>query len=410
MCITINLNATKTIFAFSKIYCLKQLYLFLSLYSATYLRAQRVDSLPKVTWSFSAAVENGVVIPTNNQLKNYEDKSYLGYSLEVLKHPNGEKDWQKLYKNTQYGIGFFAYDFLSNQEMGSPFAIYGIYSSEIKNWKRLRWDYKVKFGVSFNSNPYDFDQGYMNSSLGSKTNMYIGLSSGLYYELTKNFDVGFNLKFNHLSNGSLKVPNRGLNTFAPQISLVYYLERSQKSLDKQETEENTSYNKSGSFEISAFVAKKNFFYRGEDRYDIKPFEGYNYSVYGVEAAYMKPFSSKSAFGLGIGITQDDEYNHTMYIQDHVLMQKKRFSHNQILFSVIPTYRLTINRLYINIGAGYYAFKKTRKYDETPFFQKIGLQYQFSNRLFASFGINAYQFHVANYLEWKLGYTFPKKRL
>ncbi|WP_407402166.1 acyloxyacyl hydrolase [Chryseobacterium sp.] len=389
---------------------MKQLYLFLCLYSANYLRAQRVDSIPKATWSFSAAVENGAVLPTNDQLKNYEDKSYLGYSLEILKYPNGEKKWQKLYPNTHYGIGIIGYDFLSNKEMGSPFAVFGIYSSDIKNWKRLRWDYKVKFGVSCNSNPYNFDEGYMNSSLGSKTNMYIGLSSGLYYELTNNFNLGFNLKFNHLSNGSLKVPNRGLNTFAPQISLVYYPERPQKSLDAPETEENTSRNKSGSFEISAFVARKNFFYRGEDRHDIKPFEGYNYSVYGVEASYMKQFSAKSAVGLGIGITQDDEYNHTMYIQDHILMQKKRFSNNQVLFSIIPTYRLMIDRLYINIGAGYYAFKKGRKYDETPFFQKIGLQYQFNSRVFASFGINAYQFHVANYLEWKIGYTFPRKSL
>jgi 5-hydroxyisourate hydrolase-like protein (transthyretin family) len=68
----------------------------------------------------------------------------------------------------------------------------------------------------------------------------------------------------------------------------------------------------------------------------------------------------------------------------------------------------MGKLYVNIGAGYYLFKKTWKYDKTAFFQRIGLQYQVTDRLFASFGINAYDFHVANYLEWKLGYTFSKK--
>jgi hypothetical protein len=68
----------------------------------------------------------------------------------------------------------------------------------------------------------------------------------------------------------------------------------------------------------------------------------------------------------------------------------------------------IGKLYVNVGAGYYIFKKERKYDSPAFFQKIGLHYQITDRLFASFGINAYDLHIADYLEWRLGYTFYKK--
>jgi hypothetical protein len=82
----------------------------------------------------------------------------------------------------------------------------------------------------------------------------------------------------------------------------------------------------------------------------------------------------------VGITQDDEYNHTMYLENGFVYDKKRFSKNQVLASVIPSYRLIMGKLYVNIGAGYYLFKKTWKYDKTAFFQRIGLQYQVTDRL------------------------------
>ncbi|WBV60298.1 acyloxyacyl hydrolase [Chryseobacterium camelliae] len=368
--------------------------------------AQETDSIKgNTSWAVSTGAEYGTVLPTNIHLESYPNRGYTGYSFQFLKQATGAKDWEKLYNYPQYGIGFFAFDFLENKQMGSPFAVYGIYNAKIKQWGKLKWSHHINFGISFNSNPFDLENRYYNTSVGSKTNMFISVGTGLYYEMGKHFDLGLNLKFNHLSNGSLKIPNKGLNSVAPQLSLVYYPERVTIKRDDSVTTNNKKYN---TLEFSVFAGRKDAFYKGERRDEIKLYDGFDYSIYGTEAFYLRQYSAKSAYGIGIGITKDEEYNNTMYVSDSTLYQKKRFSHSQLLFSVIPTYRLMIGNLYVNVGAGYYAFKKTTKYDKTAFFQRIGLQYQFTDRLFASFGINAYDFHVANYLEWKLGYTFSKK--
>lgn len=367
--------------------------------------AQKKDSLPKSSLVFSAGSEYGKVLATNIHLKSYEHKDYAGYSFQLLKQTTGERDWEKQFNYPQYGIGILAYDFLHNKQMGSPFAVYGIYNAKISQWGSWKWYHNVNFGISFNSNPFDIDKQYYNTSVSSKTNMFISVGTGMYYELGKHFDVGLNVKFNHLSNGGLKIPNKGLNTLATQLSLVYYPECA--ALPETEGNTYTDYDRYNTFDVSAFGGRKNGFYRGEHREDLKPYEGYNYSVYGVEASYMRQYSAKSAYGIAIGVTMDEQYNHQMYVSDSTLFQKKRFSKDQVLLSVIPSYRLMMGKLYVNIGAGYYAFKKQREYDSS-FFQRIGLQYQITNHLFASFGINAYNFHVANYLEWKLGYTFSKK--
>lgn len=368
-------------------------------------KSQTRDSLSQHNLLINNGIEYGSILPTNSYLQNYKDPEYLGYSLNVLKQTSGKKNWEKLYNYPQYGIGFSYFDFLKNKEMGNPFSIYGIYRSKIKQWNHLKWYHDINIGISFNSIPFNSDAEYYNISVSKKTNMYISLGTGLHYELGRYFDIGVNLKYNHLSNGGTQMPNKGLNIIAPQLSLVYYPERIEP-LKNETTPLQTK--KHNTLELSVFGGQKNVHYRGENRNLLKLYDGYDYNIYGTEVFYMRQYSAKSAYGLGVGITKDEQYNHTMYVQDSALYQKKRFSHDQLLFSIIPTYRLMIDKLYVNVGLGYYAFKKTKKYDNSALFQRLSLQYQISDQFFASFGINAYNLHQANYLEWKIGYTLFRK--
>ena len=379
---------------------------FILLSVCSYGQVQDSLSDSKKYWSISANGEYGKVLKTNDYLKNYDKTNYHGFSLQLLKETTGERDWEKIYNSPSYGVGVFAYDFQENNEMGYPFGVYATFVPQPKRWGKLRWEHSINFGISFNSNRFNNLTGYHNTSVGSKTNMYISLGTGLYYEIGKYFDIGLNAKLNHMSNGAIKTPNKGLNLAAAQLSLVYHPER--KIVNRIDTIP-IRRDKFDTFELSTFGGKKNVFFKGENRPHIKLYDGFKYSVFGVEGFYMHQYSNKSAYGIGLGITHDEHYNQEMYVQDSTLLQKKRFKNEKLLLSVIPSYRLMIDRLYINIGAGVYINKKGREYDKSFFFQRVGLQYQITDRLFASFAINAYDLHVANYLEWKLGYTISKKK-
>ena len=159
-----------------------------------------------------------------------------------------------------------------------------------------------------------------------------------------------------------------------------------------------------------FFGRKNVFYRGVNRENLaNPYDGFDYSIYGMEGLYLRKFSYKSSYGLGLGLSYDDSYNYNMIVDGEGLIREKRFKNSHFLFSILPTYRLSIDRLHINVQAGYYPFKETRQYDEFVLFQRLGIQYEFKNRMFMSFGINAFDFHRANYLEWKLGYVISKRK-
>lgn len=368
--------------------------------------SQSLDSLKHRKWAYSGGFEYGGIIPTNEQLNFYRHKAFTGYNVQFLKQTDGSREWEKLYNYPKFGFGFFALDLLKGKDMGSPYGFYGVYNAKLKQWNRLKWIHSINLGMSFNSNEYDYDNKFYNITLGSKTNMFISLGTGLQYEIGEHFDLGLNVKFNHLSNGSTKMPNKGLNMAAAQLSLVYYPERAKPIVSDTVS---TPVEKHNTLEFSVFGSRKDTFYRGGNRFDLKMYEGYNYNVYGGDALYMHQYSNKSAYGVGVGLTYDEEYNHQGYVVDSTLYEKKRFSHDRLLISVVPAYRLMIGKMYVNVGLVVYPFKTIRKYDKNIIFQRVSLQYQITDRLSASFGIRASNFHIAEYLEWRLGYTLYKKK-
>jgi len=371
------------------------------------IKSQRQDTL-KSTFNYTLKSEYGTLMNTNAYVENLPSKNYSAYSFQVTLRPKIKNDWEVMYRDPNYGLGIYYIDFLKNKQMGYPFSVYGFFNNKIASWNRFSWDYNVNLGVAFNVNPYDQSKGYNNVSFGSKTNLYIGVGAMMRYALSAHFDLGLGFGINHLSNGSLKWPNKGLNFGAPQLSLTYHPER---KLPNNILSEKQNKDRFQAIELSVFGGRKNVFYRGEGR-DLLPsfYVGFNYYIYGLEGLYVRQFNRKSAYGLALGVTYDGNYNHTMYIENQILKQRKRFINEHILPSVLPTYRLMMGKVLVNIQAGYYPTKKVRDYDDSRFFQRIGLQYQFSDRVFASFGINAYDFHRANFLEWKLGYVLSKSKI
>ena len=147
-------------------------------------------------------------------------------------------------------------DFHQDKDIAKPVAVYGSFSATAKYWSRLKWDYWVNFGLGFGGNPYNKDT-YPNPTLGTKTNMYIGLGTGLKYNLGNYFDLGLGLAFNHLSNGATQTPNKGLNFVAPQLSLTYH--PYEYSNNEKLSSRNLDFEKFDQIEWSDFLVEKMFF-------------------------------------------------------------------------------------------------------------------------------------------------------
>ncbi|VXB88684.1 MULTISPECIES: acyloxyacyl hydrolase [Chryseobacterium] len=394
---------------------MKHFYLYFFLLISAFYNSQELDTISRSNLQSSVSMQFGKFLGTNDYLKELKHREFIGVSAELTTQTDGSQEWHRRFGKPYYGGGVIAFDYLKNSEMGKPFAVYGTFGGVIKETPTHSWNYETSGGFAFNWTPFNQEKGYLNQTFGSSVSIYINLGANYKYYLGKHFDLGLGLNFNHFSNGALKLPNKGMNTFSPKLSLTYHFD------ERQFAPHDTlsAFDKYSTLDVNVFGGVRHSIFYGKDEgfsYDdvdlIDKFKGRYYENWGLETVYHRQVTYKSSLGLGIGLMYDEDYNHKFYQDENGKIQTtKRFQNDQLLLNIFPSYRLSISKFAIQIQPGFYIFKKEidRRYDKTIFYQRVGFQYTVGKNLLIGIGLRSFKFHKADYIEWRLGYRIFNKK-
>ncbi|MCD0477571.1 acyloxyacyl hydrolase [Chryseobacterium sp. LC2016-29] len=388
---------------------MKHFYLYFFLLISAFYNSQELDTISRSNLQGSVSMQFGKFLGTNDYLKELTHREFIGVSAELTTQTDGSQEWHRRFGKPYYGGGIIAFDYLKNSEMGKPFAVYGTFGGVIKETPTHSWNYETSGGFAFNWTPYDLKKGYVNQTFGSSVSIYINLGANYKYYLGKHFDLGLGLNFNHFSNGALKLPNKGMNTFSPKLSLTYHFDERQFAPH----DSLSAFDKYSTLDVNVFGGIRHSIFYGKDPgfqdFDvdmIRKFEGKYYQNWGIETVYHRQVTYKSSLGLGVGLMYDEDYNHKFYQDENgVIQSTRRFKNDQVLLNVFPSYRLSISKFAIQIQPGFYIFKKEidRRYDKTIFYQRVGFQYTVGKNFLIGIGLRSFKFHKADYIEWRLGY-------
>ncbi|KFE97420.1 hypothetical protein IX39_19200 [Chryseobacterium formosense] len=394
---------------------MKQIYLYILLFVSGFYNSQNSDTISRSNLQTSVSMQFGKFLGTNDYLKTLTHREFIGASAELTVQTDGSKEWHRRFGRPYYGGGIVAFDYLKNRDMGSPFAVYGTFGGTIKETPTHSWNYETSGGFAFNWTPYDLKKGYTNQTFGSSVSIYINFGVNYKYYLGKHFDLGLGLNFNHFSNGALKLPNKGMNTFSPKLSLTYHFDERQFAPH----DSLSTFDKYSTLDVNVFGGVRHSIFYGvdpgfqaSDVDMIRKFEGKYYQNWGVETVYHRQVTYKSSLGLGIGLMYDEDYNNKFYQDENgVIQSTKRFEREQVLLNIFPSYRLSISKFAIQLQPGFYIFKKAidRRYDKTIFYQRVGFQYTIGKKFLIGIGLRSFKFHKADYIEWRLGYRIFNKK-
>jgi hypothetical protein len=136
--------------------------------------------------------------------------------------------------------------------------------------------------------------------MGAAESALIEAGLDLGYMITKRleFDAGFSLT--HFSNGALKVPNYGIITIAPKISLKYNF----FDLPNFQKMKVPIYNDRKEWVVSFYGGAKNVIFDTINIDIIEKYKGVYYSELGFSIGYNRQISYKSKFGLGMTFSYD----------------------------------------------------------------------------------------------------------
>ncbi len=354
----------------------------------------------------------GSVFETNALIKGNTGFSYpVVYSnrkgVKVQKRLSS-KPWHSSFNFPKVGFQIFKTKFKNGDlkfkdEIGQPIVISGFYDAPFIQKDKYSFGYYLGLGAAIGWKP--FSQNGINISIGSKTSFYIELGINLRRKVLKNLELNLDLGLTHYSNGATKLPNFGINIGNTVIGLNYNFGK-ELALNKQEHKE--AIVKKLLYDFSFFAASKSTLLSldtiGSEKYN---FNTKTLPVIGVSATVSKNLNRQNKMGVGLALTNNSANSIVIeqIIKDNGEISSSKKPKTNLQLSSYLAYELKVGQVSILVQPSFYIYRGI-KLDYIPnFYQRLGVRYNTKKKAFIGFNLRAYDFHISDFIEWNIGYSF-----
>jgi hypothetical protein len=376
-------------------------------------KADTTDAWHKRHFAIKIIYQPGYVLPTNNFYKGTDSygnqtnrnrtpiKYYHAASVQIGRQTGGSKLWEQIYAYPYYGIGLSGFNFFDQNEMGKPSAVYLFLNAPFRRWDNLSLNYEIDFGLAFNWQPFDETANYYQIVIGSEKTAYFDMGLNLTYQLSKHFNATVGLSFSHFSNGGIVQPDYGVNLGGARIGLKYLFNGRPLFIKR----EIPGYKKENEWLLAFNTGFKQVLF--DTAYN--NYVRVNYNAFGITSTYNWQTHYKSKWGIGIDFTYDGSIgSHIEFDGNNIKRTDPPFI-NKCSVGLYPSYELVIDRLSIILQPGIYILRKNIEGQSPLFYQRIGVKYHILHNAFVGINVRAYEFTIADYIEWTLGYRIKWSR-
>ena len=306
--------------------------------------------------------------------------------LSYSKKTHGNEAWQSLYNFPDYG-GYFLYQNFNSTILGKNYAVGAFYNFYFVH---RHVTFKVAEGIAMTTNPYNKVTNFKNSAFGSKfmANTVFVLNYKKENIIDK-FGVQTGFTFTHFSNGRLKSPNSGINTYNLNFGINYNFENA-----PNKSKDSVAYRMKFTEPI-----RYNIVFRGGFNESLNVGSG-EYPFYHIGFYADKRINRKSALQLGTELFLTTSY------KEYIRFRSIAFPEDGVpgdtdykRVGVFVGHELFINRISIEAQLGYYVYKPY-KFDK-PVYDRLGLKYYITKKIFAGASVKTHGF-LAEALEITAG--------
>ncbi len=263
---------------------------------------------------------------------------------------------------------------------------------EIEMMHQPKWSLhsKISFGINFNTRTYGLLSNFDNRAIVSPINFAFDAGLLVHALLTPHLEFNIGSGLYHVSNGSLKMPNGGINIIYLNTGITYYpIFEIQKNYLKPNYKLNTN-----PFYYMAYGA---FAYRQLGYFnDVKSFWVFSF-------VNQAMFKLNKLYSSGIGL--DAFYDATQPLINTDSLKVADIPENKKYYLAVGlANRFDIGKLFIPMGV--YTYLYNNKYVKEPVYLRFGLGYQFHKYFFTGLffkGTITKNYKLqSDFMEWSLG--------
>lgn len=328
-------------------------------------------SFLKNPWHIEARVHYGFCIPHHPELEYLTRKHFTMYEVSLLSNTTGQYLWEAQCLYPTYGLSFICSG-LSAPELGNLFGLYPFIDFPFKRWKSN--DYialRIGLGLGYLTNPFDRLNNYHNFAYGSNINALIHLELQGKVHLFPKLSLKSGITFTHLSNGTSKEPNFGLNIPAVVLGLEYQINsRSGDFIEHQwEKKPNFSYK----IVVEAYGAWK----------DISILKSPLYFTGNLSFNLLKQYRPCRSWGAAIDFDYDD--SDIALLKARELNETPNILYTRIGIKAIHQWHISKILFGIQFG-GYIAYKDK---SDGFFYDFLTLGYEFNKYIYAGIALKTH---------------------
>ncbi|MFZ4520993.1 MAG: acyloxyacyl hydrolase [Bacteroidales bacterium] len=317
---------------------------------------------------------------------------FPAFEIAVQKLTYGKHQWERDYNYPLIGVTMLYSGLGNNPSLGSALAVMPFINFPLYKTERLTAGFRLALGIGYITKPFNRITNYTNLAIGSHLNAAVNLMFEARYKVNYYLSITGGLGLQHFSNGSLKLPNYGINMMLVNLGIAYRPFKENQNIDDRFYAPTKPFSAiirhSMDLSIGAFAGYKN----------MQAVYGKNYWITHLYANAFLPVSPKSKFGLGLDCSYDPSQITTLEKQGVAVTNKMSI----LRPGVNGAYQLVMAKLGFLFNLGCYLGGKEKS--NGPLYEKISVQYGFSKNLYAAVMIKVH-WGRADYIGWGLGYRF-----
>jgi hypothetical protein len=332
---------------------------------------------------FGFRAYSGSIFVHSEDVENTSGSRPLAYEFEYARRHQSESVWNlcRCYPTTGFVGGYTNYD---NEILG--WGAHLGYFVQYHFFQRTRITPTIRGlgGLSYNNRPHDPIANPNNLSYSLPINFVLQLSGAIEARLSEKITIDFALSFNHISNGGIRQPNKGINWPSYGFGL-YYTPNFSPFTDRSNQVPARLNNRSWFVRANAYSSGHTKTFNDQKSH---------FMVYGIEA--LSGYYLTNLHTLMGGM----EWNFDLARQEQVAVESLNVTPQRISLNIGHEFILGDFRFSQKIG-GYLLdpIKNTGR-----FYHKWGMSYLHKSGIIGGIELKAHR-HVAEIVTGTLGWQF-----
>ncbi len=314
------------------------------------------------------------------------------FEINLQQETFGKHKWERAYAYPLIGVSFWYSGLGKSPYLGSAYAIYPFINFPLYRRNSFLMTFRFGLGIGYLTKKFDRISNYKNLVIGSHLNAAVNLTFEIRYRLNQRLTISGGFGLQHFSNGSLKLPNYGLNFPLANVGLAYRLARENNFIGDRFIAPTDPFEAivkhSVEFNFGAAIGSKN----------MQAILKQNFLVYHIYENTFFPVSRKSKVGFGLDLSYDGSHVAILESRGVDVSNKTKI----LRPGINAAYELGLSKLSLIFNLGCYLGGQEKS--NGPLYEKISFQYNISKHIFANVMLKVH-FGRADYIGWGFGYRF-----